>query len=347
MNPVRSILRSPVSLACTAMLGLALMLAFGLAGAWSPWFDAFTHFRAHFAIAAALLAVFLLATRFRLLAVAGLVFAVACFSTVPGALTFFGLGPVQAGFQPKADDQPVYRLLQMNLRFNNATPEKVLSLIGRTQPDIITVEEASQMWRGKLDLLAHAYPHRIYCGGVFGSAILSRRPFAEGTEARCYTTGTLATATVDLGGRTIDVAAIHMGWPWPRQQTWQIASIAEPLQALGETAIMAGDCNAAPWSAAVHRLADHGGLTVMPSVGASWLWRRLPDALRFAGLPIDQVFSKGDVVIHSAQKMPPAGSDHLPILVEFSLRPQVPEPLEDAKTATASVAPAPAGGVRG
>lgn len=319
------------------MLGLALMLAFGLAGAWSPWLDAFTHFRAHFAIAAALLALPLITTRFRLLALAGLVFAVACFSTVPGGLSFLGLGPVQAGFAARTDDQPAYRLLQMNLRFDNATPEKVLSLIGRTQPDIITFEEASRMWRSKLDLLSHAYPHRIYCGGAFGAAILSRRPFAEGTEARCSTFGTLATATVDLGGRTIDVAAIHMGWPWPRQQTWQIASISKPLAALGETAIMAGDCNAAPWSGAVHRLAQLGGLSVVPSVGATWLWRRLPDALRFAGLPIDQVFSKGDIVVHSARKMAPAGSDHLPILVEFSLRPKPAAPEEDQKTATASM----------
>ena len=316
------------------MLALALMMAFGLAGAWSPWLDAFTHFRAHFAVATALLALLLLATRFRLLAIGGLLFAVACFSTVPGGPGFFGLGPVQAGFHPKADDQPVYRLLQMNLRFDNATPEKVLSLIGRTQPDIITVEEASNMWRGKLDLLSHAYPHRFYCGGAFGAAILSRRPFAEGTEQRCSTYGTLATATVDLGGRTVDVAAIHMGWPWPRQQTWQINSISEPLAALGETAIMAGDCNAAPWSGAVHRLAAIGGLTVMPSVGPTWMWRRLPDALRFAGLPIDQVFSKGDVIIHSAGKMAPAGSDHLPILVEFSLKPKPPQDVQ--KTATAS-----------
>jgi endonuclease/exonuclease/phosphatase (EEP) superfamily protein YafD len=102
---------------------------------------------------------------------------------------------------------------------------------------------------------------------------------------------------------------------------------------------MAGDCNAAPWSGAVRHIAEHGGLTVMPSVGPTWMWRRLPDALRFAGLPIDQVFSKGDVVIHSAHKMAPAGSDHLPILVEFSLRPQAPKPENEASSATVSTDP--------
>jgi len=342
MSLIRPILRSPVPLACAAMLGLAAALAFGLFGAWSSWLDAFSHFRAHFAVLAALLALLLLATRFRLLAAATLVFSIACFATMPGMPAWFGLGPVQAGLQPKAADQPVYRLLQMNLRFNNATPEQVLSLIGRTQPDVITLEEASAMWQDKLGLLAHAYPHRIYCGGVFGSAILSRRPFAEGSEPKCYTTGTLAVASVDLGGRSIDVAAIHLGWPWPVRQPRQIGRIAEPLAALGETAILAGDCNAVPWSAAVRRVADEGGLTVMPSVGPTWLWRRLPDALRFAGLPIDQVFSKGDIVIHSAEKMSPAGSDHLPILVQFSLKPKPPE-AEEPKTATAAAAAIRAG----
>src|SRR5690606_9878015 len=99
--------------------------------------------------------------------------------------------------------------------FNNPSPEKVLSLIGSTQPDIITFEEASRMWEGKLALIAHAYPHRISCGSVFGAMILSRRPFAEGSEPGCHSSGTLATAKVDLGGVTIDVAAVHLGWPWP------------------------------------------------------------------------------------------------------------------------------------
>src|SRR5690606_14409529 len=189
VNLVRSILRSPAALACLAMLGLAAMLAAGLAGAWSPWLDAFSHFRVHFALAAAVLALFLLATRYRLLAASALAFALACLATVPGMPSWFGLGPVQAGFQKKADDQPIYRLLQMNLRFNNPTPEKVLSLIGSTRPDVITLEEATPRWQDKLQPLAHAYPYSIYCGSVFGSAILSRRPFAEGTEARCHTLG--------------------------------------------------------------------------------------------------------------------------------------------------------------
>lgn len=322
-----------VRAAYAAMLALALMVLAGYFGAYSSVLDAFSHFRVHFAVAAALLALPLLATRFRLTAGSVLIFAAACLGTLPASV--LGLAaPVQAGSVGEADGQPVYRLLQMNLRFNNPTPEKVLSLIGSVQPDIITFEETSQMWEDKLSLVAHAYPYRISCGGVFGAMILSRRPFAEGSEQRCYGSGALATAKVDLGGATIDVAAVHLGWPWPGRQVRQIERLSVPLGALGEDAIMAGDCNAAAWSAAVHRLAGSGGLTIMPSVGATWLWRRLPDALRLIGLPIDQVFSKGGVAIHSARKLAPAGSDHLPILVEFSVRQKAPQ--DENKTATAS-----------
>ena len=101
---------------------------------------------------------------------------------------------------------------------------------------------------------------------------------------------------------------------------------------------MAGDCNAAPWSAAVRRVASLGQLTVMPSAGPTWIYIKLPDFLRrFVGLPIDQVFSKGAVVIHSAARLEETGSDHLPVLVEFSLRSDAQKPVDEDETATVSL----------
>ena len=96
--------------------------------------------------------------------------------------------------------------------------------------------------------------------------------------------------------------------------------LAGPLAGSGETALLAGDLNAATWSAAVRRIEAACGLTHVAGIGPSWLDRRLPDALRpYVGLPIDQVFAKGDIVILSAKTLEAVGSDHLPVLVEFSL----------------------------
>ena len=325
-----------------AMFALSVLLVAGFFGALHPALDSFSHFRVHLAVLMALCALPLLATTFRLQAAAALLFAVAAFSTTSNALPLPRLWPVQAGFEAKSDDQAVYRLLQMNLRFNNPTPEKVLSLIGRTNPDVITLEEVSEMWEDKFSLISSIYPYRIFCpfpNGVFGVGIVSRRPFSADTEPRCFGRGAMAIATVDFGGIDIDVAAIHLSWPWPREQSWQIGELSEPLASLAETAIMAGDCNAVPWSAAVRRVADIGGLRLMPSVGPTWLYIKLPDFLRFAGLPIDQVFSKGAVLLHSATTMENTGSDHLPVMVEFSLRPQEQKPTDEHETATVSLTP--------
>ncbi|WP_292242720.1 endonuclease/exonuclease/phosphatase family protein [Mesorhizobium sp.] len=336
------------SVAFVAMLVFSVPLVAGFFGTLHPAFDSFAHFRVHLAVLMALCALPLLATSFRLQAATALLFAVAAFATTSNALPVTRLWPVQAAYEAKPGDQTaiypgdqkIYHLLQMNLRFDNPTPEKVLPLIGRTQPDVITLDEVSEMWEAKLGLLASDYPYRILCpypNGVFGVALLSRRPFAAGTQPRCDGRGAMAIATVDFGQTSVDVAAVHLTWPWPRNQSRQIGGLSQEFASLGETAIMAGDCNAVPWSAAVRRVADLGKLTVGPSPGPTWLYDKLPDFLRFTGLPIDQVFSKGAVLIHSVSRLEDTGSDHLPVMVEFSLRPEEKKPVDDRETATASV----------
>ena len=310
------------SLAFIAMMMFSVAVVAGFFGALHPAFDSFSHFRVHLAVLMALCALPLLATTFRLQAAAALLFAVAALATTLNALP--SPWPVQAAYEAKTEDRAVYRLLQMNLRFDNADPGRILSLIGRIQPDVITLNEVSSMWAEKLELLSAAYPHRILCpfpGRLWGAAILSRRPFEAGKDPSCDARGSLAIASVDFSGRLVDIAAMHLGWPWPFEQPGNIAAVSPRLAALSETALLAGDMNATPWSAAVAKVAQAGGLTLVPSPGATWLSRRLPDAFRSFGLPIDQVFAKGDVQVNSVRTLEDSGSDHRPVLVEFSITP--------------------------
>jgi endonuclease/exonuclease/phosphatase (EEP) superfamily protein YafD len=312
-----------------ALSFLAIMttiaLAAGFFGRVHAAFDSLAHFRVHLAVLTALLVLPLLFSRYWPQSLSTLLFAAAALSTALPVLPALSISAYSSGFEDKPADQAVYHLLQMNLRFDNPTPEKVLSLIGRTQPDVITLDEVSDMWKAKFQPVEKAYPYTMFCpypNGHFGVGLMSRRPFTSGTTPSCYGQGSLAVASVDFSGTSVDVAAIHLGWPWPFEQAWRIRMLAEPVSSLGDTAIMAGDCNATPWSAAVMRVAAIGGFRLMPSLGPTWLYRKLPDFLYFAGLPLDQVFHKGRIVIHSAEKLEDTGSDHLPVMVEFSLRPQ-------------------------
>jgi endonuclease/exonuclease/phosphatase (EEP) superfamily protein YafD len=118
------------------------------------------------------------------------------------------------------------------------------------------------------------------------------------------------------------VAALHLGWPWPSDQWWQIGRLAAPMAAISGPALVAGDFNAVSWSAAVAAMANAGGLDIVDPIGASWFHRLAPEWLRpWLGLEIDHVMVKGGIVVHSARILDDVGSDHAPVLVEFSLRP--------------------------
>jgi endonuclease/exonuclease/phosphatase (EEP) superfamily protein YafD len=316
-------------------VAVSLPLVAGFLGAWHPALDSFSHFRAHLAamlVVAALPALFL--PGIRRVGLAALLLGAAAFSSALAGYVLPGISPVSAAFQAKDQGSAVYRLLQLNLRFDNRTPEKVLSLIGRLSPDVVTLNEVSRFWTPKLALLEKAYPYRVLCAvdsNVGATAVLSRRPFAAGTQPACHVDGSMSTATIDFGGRPVAVAALHLEWPWPFEQPEQIGRLAPHLAALAPTALVAGDLNAAPWSHAVRRVAAAGSLSKAPAAGPTWLWRRLPVALRpWVGLTIDHVFSKGGLVIHSIAIAEPVGSDHAPLLVEFSLP---AAPVDDAAKA--------------
>jgi endonuclease/exonuclease/phosphatase (EEP) superfamily protein YafD len=314
-----------VLLSTACMILLAAALAAGFFGAVHPALDSFAHFRAHLAVLTGIAALPLFSTRFLKIGAVFVLAAILAFATTSGTVPVTGLGMKYGPLRPADPEQPVYRLVQLNLRYNNATPERVLSMIGRIRPDVITLEEMSDLWAEKLALVQAAYPYRIQCpypNGLFGVAILSRRPFAGGTSPNCDGRGAFALATINFGGVSADIAALHLGWPWPYPQYWEIGGLTPYFQRIGESAILAGDLNAVPWSRSPARVAKAGGLTLMPSPGATWLPLGLPTFLFFAGLPIDNVFAKGDVEVHSIRTLDPVGSDHLPVMVEFSLKPK-------------------------
>lgn len=324
-----SLRRWLILLSAFCMILLALTLAAGFFGAVHPALDSFSHFRAHLAVLMGIAALPLFATRFLKVGSVFVLAAILAFATTSGTVPVAGLGIKYGPLHPVDPERPVYKMVQLNLRYNNRTPERVLSMIGRIRPDVVTLEEVSDPWAEKLELLKAAYPYSILCSypnGFFGVAILSRRPFADGTSPTCDRRGALAVATVNFGGTSADIAALHVGWPWPFPQYREIGGLTPYFGKIRETAIVAGDLNAAPWSQATARVAWAGGLTLMPSPGATWFPFGVPEFLRFAGLPIDNVFAKGNVEIHSIRTLDPVGSDHLPVLVEFSLKPKAAEP---------------------
>ncbi len=303
---------------------VALPLAAGFFGNIHPALDSFSHFRVHLAVLLIVVAVPLFATRFLKLGALAAFFGIMAIASTSGTVPVPGVGIAYGPLYPPVPEQPVYTLLQLNLLFDNEDKARALSLIGRVQPDVMTLNEVSEPWHEKLGLIASAYPYSIFCpfpNSVWGVAILSRRPFVAGTTPRCDGRGAFAVASLDFGGQAVEIASLHLAWPWPREQAWQIDGLTDDLGTLGPTTILAGDMNATPWSHTVARIASAGHLALMPSPGPTWLQTGIPEALRFAGLPIDQVFATPAIMVHGISRLENVGSDHLPVIVQFSLRP--------------------------
>ena len=317
---------------------LYVPLVFGFFGWLHHSLDLFAHFRWHLAVLLCPAGLFALASRAWSVGIVSLAMAAAALVTTQGIGGALLSGPDRAVFKAADGTQPVYRLLQLNLRYDNPTPEKVLSLIGRTHPDIVTLAEVSTMWAGKLKLIEAAYPDQLICAsniGIGGGAILSSRPMSGD---RCFDRGSFATAAINLNGRPVHTVALHLGWPWPSGQWWQIGNLAAPMAMIRSPALVAGDFNAVSWSAAVTDMAKAGGLKIVDPIGASWFYRKAPEWLRpWLGLEIDHVMVKGGIVVHSARILEDVGSDHAPVLVEFSLPPES-EPERPVQTVAAPVA---------
>lgn len=287
-----------------------------------PAFDSIGHFRLHLAALGVLTGLLLVALR-SLIGGAGLAIASALslFVTIWPAMT---AGEAVASGGPSA----TYRLLQANLRFDNQTPEDFIRLLGETRPDVATVEEIPDMWVRRLESVKAAYPFQRICPGrtkVGGVAIVSRRPFAEGGAAFCDRHGAVAAQTVDFGGQQVTISAVHLEWPWPKLQPQQLnwlKPLFNEIRGSGGPVLIGGDMNATPWSAALETIAAETGTLTLPQAWGTWIFNGLPKGLApWLGLPIDNILAGGGVSLVSAKTLRAIGSDHRPILVEFTLQP--------------------------
>ncbi|KXF78256.1 endonuclease [Paramesorhizobium deserti] len=306
-----------------AALLLSLPLVLGFLSHLHPALDSFAHLRAHLAVSMGLLALPLLFTALWREAAMILLLALTAFATTLSAMQ--GLLTGATSVRAASDGQSLYSLLQLNLRYNNRESAEVLRLIAREKPDIITLQEVSTEWEPKLKMLEASYPHRQRCGeGPFAWSvdILSRRPFAEGSQSGCVGNGVMAFARFDFGGAPVSVVALHLSWPWPFSQPRQIDFVLPHLARLDAPLLIAGDFNAVPWSNAMRRIEAASGTHHVSGIGPSWLHWALPaDVIRYAGLPIDQVLASDGIDIARIATLGPVGSDHLPVRLDFSVPP--------------------------
>ena len=304
------------AVAICGFLGAATFGLAALSGIGHRWVDILAQFTAPVLIAALIAALACVLLRLWPGAVAGalacLVLAVAVWPqwTPPR-------GRPQAG-------APVVRVYSANVWALNTDVQAMARSIAQADADIVILVEFGDAPAARIDQVLAGSPHRALLGrvdrptGPARSVIASRRPILRQLPDPPDGLSTVG-AVVDTALGPITVFGVHLTRPWPFQYQWGQISQVMALDARRRAApdhpvIAAGDFNSVSTARIGRQMKTDLGLVAAPGWPGTWP-SRLP---AFVGITIDQVWRSPDLALLSRRLGEPTGSDHRPVITEFT-----------------------------
>lgn len=300
------------------ILGACLGIGFGFLGFIHPAFDTFSHFRLHLSIGLLVIGAIIAMREWQWISLLAL---------CVGGIGFYSAsnGTLLSKRILEADSsRPVYSLLHFNLYWINAKREAVIDNIIKLDPDLISLSEAATRWTFEIKRLDEKWPHLLHCPefGIRGGIRFYSKWPLDKTSQYCGPHGSFARTQVKApDGSEFTSGSVHLRWPWPASGPKQLRIITPELKKVSNDALFAGDFNATTWSYSLQRFAEASQMNIVPGIGPTWMIDQLP--LRYtwwAGLPIDNVMTKGRIEVLSANTIEDMGSDHLPVMVKFQIK---------------------------
>jgi endonuclease/exonuclease/phosphatase (EEP) superfamily protein YafD len=296
-----------------AGLALATVLAFAAPLGWP--FELFAHFRAQYAVAAALLAMLLLFVRRPGAAiVAG---AIAALHALPALQRTFADDPVAAC------GGPAFTVVTANLQYSNRDTNRFLDWLASNPADLVVLQEVTGNWADALSRVS-GYPQQklLLREDAYGIGMMSRWPLRSierldfAADGRPSLSGDLL-----IEGRPVRFLALHTRWPIlphlaaSRDRSLDAAAVS--LRAGDGPAVALGDLNLTAYSPVFARFLESAGLRDAleePRWSPTWIAGFWPLALR-----IDHVLVSPDLCVEHVEVGPSIGSDHRPVIARLRL----------------------------
>ena len=288
----------------------------GFLGTWSWLCDLFSHFRAQYFIALALSGALLLIPRWRKTAAAF------------GLLALVNLAVILPLYLPPAPKPapgvPSVRLFLLNVNVGTGRTGDIAALLRRYDPDIVALlEVGDRVFAGLKDALA-PYPSRLVFPreDSFGMGFFSRRPLKQASKIVIGEAGLPSIlALVEMPRGECTVLVTHplppAGAEWSRLRNEQFARLAETARGIPGPLLLVGDLNAAPWNQHFRRLLRDSGL--QDSARGRGVQPTWPAGSILLRIPLDHCLHSPSVRILDRQIGPDVGSDHLPVIMDFTL----------------------------
>lgn len=341
----RVLFKLAIAFAAVAFILPTLAAALGFA---NPILDAFNHLQP-FMFLGTLIVLLLVplafrAPRFRafMLAVSATGFLASAMIVIPEAISALVVR------EPVSQERANFRLMTFNVFGRNFNMDRVYETIAAVDPDIITIQEYFAFQRLKLDqLLVEDYPFSHQCRGPekrANIAIYARIPFSMKAGQACGTDdGRVVRIFADFapeGSAPFTVATTHLDWPiqisvlrgsgnfaagivaMSARKRAEFDDLSAALSEVDGPVIIAGDFNSTSWSYSLRGFAQRNGLerhtrnlfTFPKAFHLAGAWRTTP-----AFLPLDHVMSRNGIIVHAVELGDASGSDHAPVIVDFSV----------------------------
>ena len=230
--------------------------------------------------------------------------------------------PLYFGKPPVATEQPV-RAMLMNLNAANGNADQVLRAIRTANPDLLVLEEVTSAWASELSVLDYSYQVADIREDCFGIMLLSRHSLSRTNVVFIGSAGVPSIiANVHLPQGEISVVGTHppppAGASYSKHRNSQLAALSQLVREQKTPVLLIGDLNASPWSAHFVRLLKDSRLqNSMKHFGFQPSW---PSNNRLLRIPIDHMLHSPEILIHRRGVGQDVGSDHLPVIVDFSLK---------------------------
>ena len=216
------------------------------------------------------------------------------------------------------------KLLHANVLSSNTEYDRLIRLLDTEAPDLVMLQEVSPDWLVALDELRANYPYSYAEAreGNFGIALFSRVPLRSVSHFDSPPFGyPTIVASLDIDGQVLHFIGTHPMIPvsgtFYDARNEQLAGVARLLGKQAEPKILVGDLNLSQWDINYKRLEQQGGVrNARKGFGILPTW---PVFMPFAMIPIDHVLVSETISVTGFYSGPRIGSDHLPLVVTFSL----------------------------
>jgi len=216
------------------------------------------------------------------------------------------------------------RILLANVLTQNRDRQRLSAWIDETSPDYIALLEVDETWLDDLNLTARGYLYAVTQprGDNFGVALYSRLPLENSEMIAFGSYGVPSIVSRLMVGETPLTFIVTHPIPPKRARFHHLRNahmdeIVRYASRLDGAVILVGDLNATSWSPFFRDWLAVGNLRdSRREFGVQPTWPVDRPLLR---IPIDHALVSAGVLVHHRRVGPDIGSDHLPVLMDFSL----------------------------